>query len=316
MKRVLCMLLALIMLFSLAACGGSEAASVAEPEPKAEDLAEEPEPEEPVEEAVQEVTYLVSVEDTDGYPVPGVKVQLCDDTVCIMGETDENGNAEFTARDVACTVQVLEAPENFGFTDEKFTFPDNGKELHITLEVLEEEVVHDQLGNAIPLIFRFESVDLDGNPVRLSDIVAGHKITMLNFWETGCKPCIKEMPGLEELNRKFEEQDCQIVGVCLIWGSGEEWDKEMDKARGILESKGVTYTSLFAKHHNDGMPEISAFPTSFFIDNRGRVLTMTFGAPADVDGQYSAYLEYALSILEALSADSEGAATSEDGEGQ
>ena len=313
MKKVLCMLLALVMLSGLAACGSSAPAPTEQPAPAAEEPAEEPVAEEPEEEVIPEVTYRVSVEDPAGYPVPGVTVELCDDTVCFKGETDENGDAEFTARDVACTVKVLNAPENFGFTEEEFTFPDNGKELCITLEVLEEETAKDMLGNTIPLTFRFQPRDLDGNPVRLGDIVSGYKVTMLNFWETGCKPCVKEMPALEELNVKFKEQDCQIVGVCLVWGSTDSNSESVVKAKSILESKGVTYPTLIAQELDAGMPGISAYPTTFFIDGRGRVLTMTIGAPTDVEGVYSDYLEYALSVLEGLAA--EGSEAEESAEG-
>lgn len=307
MKKVLCMLLALIMLSGLTACGSSAPATVEESIAAAEESAEESVPEEPEEEVIPVVTYRVSVEDPAGYPVPGVTVKLCDDTTCFTGETDEKGDAEFTARDVACTVQVLKAPENFGFTDEEFTFQDNGKELSIMLEVLEEETVQDMFGNTIPLTFRFQSRDLDGNQVRLGDIVSGYKVTMLNFWDTGCKPCVKEMPELEKLNAKFKEQDCQIVGVCLV-GSTDGKNKDIDKAKSILESKGVTYPTLFARELDDGMPETSMVPTTFFVDSRGRVLTMTVGAPAKVEEVYSEYLEYALSILE-------GSAVEESAEG-
>ncbi len=300
MKKVLCVLLALAMLLGLAACGDSAPASIAEPEPAAANPAEEPVAEKPAEEAVPEVTYLVSLEDTDGYPVPGVKLQLCDDTVCIMGETDENGNAEFTARDVPCSVMILKAPEDYTFTDEKFPVPEGERELCITLELSEsyENVADftDAFGDPIVDSFRFETQDLDGNPVRLADVVAGHKVTMFNFWTIGCKPCIREMPGLEELNRKFEEQDCQIVGVCAVGA----WDKDRDTVKDIVESKGVSYLNLIARDLEEGLPTVDSVPISYFVDSRGKVLVVTIpGAPDNnMEGWYLPYLESALSVLE------------------
>ena len=84
MKKTLCTLLALLMLSGLAACGGSASAPAGEPAP----AAEAPAVEEPFAAEVPEVSCLVKVEDPDGYPVPGVTLQLCDDTACIRGETD------------------------------------------------------------------------------------------------------------------------------------------------------------------------------------------------------------------------------------
>ncbi len=295
MKKTLCTLLALLMLSGLAACGGSASAPAGEPAP----AAEAPAVEEPFAAEVPEVSYLVKVEDPDGYPVPGVTLQLCDDTACIRGETDEHGTAVFTARDVPCDVLVLKAPEDYVVTAEEFPVPQDTKEVLVTLQFTEsyENVADftDAFGNPIPDTFRFETRDLDGNPVRLADVVAGHRVTMFNFWTIGCKPCIQEMPGLDELNKKFEELDCQIVGVCAVG----EWDKDRDTVKDIVESKGVSYFNLIAREAEKGLPSVESVPISYFVDSRGKVLAVTLpGAPDHMEEWYPPYLERALSVLE------------------
>ena len=121
MKKLLCMLPAMLMLFTLCACGqGSGGAAPTESAAPTEE---------------PDVAYSVSVADTDGNPIPGVTLQFCDDVTCTMGETDENGAAVFNAKEGTYTVHVLKVPEGVVGTEEEFSFPEAGTEISIALEI-------------------------------------------------------------------------------------------------------------------------------------------------------------------------------------
>ena len=56
----------------------------------------------------------IIVKDESGAPVKGVRVQLCSDLMCSMGETDDKGIATFKDLDeMTYTVHVLRVPEGF-----------------------------------------------------------------------------------------------------------------------------------------------------------------------------------------------------------
>lgn len=38
---------------------------------------------------------------------------------------------------------------------------------------------------------------------------------VINFWATWCKPCIKELPYFEELNKNYKDKDVKVVLVSL-----------------------------------------------------------------------------------------------------
>ena len=38
---------------------------------------------------------------------------------------------------------------------------------------------------------------------------------VINFWATWCKPCIKELPAFEQLNKKYKDQQVKVVLVSL-----------------------------------------------------------------------------------------------------
>ena len=66
----------------------------------------------PVAEAAME-TYLILVTDENGSPVPGVSVQFCSDTECILGKTDSTGIARFDRKAGEYTVHVLKTPDGY-----------------------------------------------------------------------------------------------------------------------------------------------------------------------------------------------------------
>ena len=70
---------------------------------------------------------------------------------------------------------------------------------------------------------RFETTDLDGNPVRSEELFAQHKVTMLNVWATWCGPCKGELQELGEINRRVQDQDGNPVkGVTVQFCSEAE----------------------------------------------------------------------------------------------
>ncbi len=151
-----------------------------------------------------------------------------------------------------------------------------------------------KLSAPVPWSLFYEMSDLDGNPVDLADVYAGHKVTMVNVWTTGCVPCIEEMPGLQKLNESFEELGCQIIGVCTDCHPGDD----ASKVKSILEKAGVTYLNLLTPGSFDLEYSITSNPTSFFVDSEGRILTEPVPyAYIDVEN-YRPRLEEALSRLE------------------
>lgn len=142
-------------------------------------------------------------------------------------------------------------------------------------------------------VINFEVTDFDGNTMNLTDLCADHKVTMINVWGTWCKWCVAELPDLEELNKEFEAQGCQIVGLCEDgWKEGKA-----DKATQQLKDAGVTYINVIAPESYHDYISISGYPTSFFVDSKGNVLTKKPVVGSDLEG-YKAALQEALANLQ------------------
>ncbi len=84
-------------------------------------------------------------------------------------------------------------------------------------------------------IMEYSMQDIDGNDVRLGDLIAANKVTMLNFWGVGCGPCIEEMPGLERLYQEHKDQGFTIIGITtdIVRSDGSFADDAIDEAKSI-----------------------------------------------------------------------------------
>lgn len=119
-------------------------------------------------------------------------------------------------------------------------------------------------------IISFETVDLEGNPVKSEELFAKNKVTMINLWGTYCGPCIGEMPELETLNQEFASKGGGIVGIVVDVPVGD--DKYLDNAKTIIKESGVTYPNIRAWEGYDEMLEHQGTPTTFFVDSKGKLI--------------------------------------------
>lgn len=114
----------------------------------------------------------------------------------------------------------------------------------------------------------FAVTDLDGQEVHLLDYVG--KPIVLSYWATWCGACQTQMPGF---NNVYEQLDGEVTFLMVNAGESE------DTVREYLSKKDYTFPVLL-----DTAGEavktygISAFPTSFFIDAEGNLITYAVGA--------------------------------------
>ncbi len=119
-------------------------------------------------------------------------------------------------------------------------------------------------------VVSFETVDLDGNPIKSEALFAQNKVTMINIWATTCGPCIEEMPELEEMNQEFKQKGGAIVGlVDDVWVNNMKY---LDEANSIVQDTGVTYTNLCAWDGFDDVLQSVATPTTYFVDSQGQII--------------------------------------------
>ena len=117
---------------------------------------------------------------------------------------------------------------------------------------------------------KFETTDVDGNPVKSEEIFAQNKITMVNIWATWCGNCVRELTGLAEMNHRLADKNVAVIGICT------DADTNPDGCKALIEENGVDYLNLMPVDDLDKMLEIPGLPTSYFVDSEGKILCAPF----------------------------------------
>ena len=164
----------------------------------------------------------------------------------------------------------------FGDTEYADDLPEETKRLYdaVIKEAAQakREIIHteplDEKTASMGVKLDFTTTDTEGNPVSSSELFAANQVTMVNCWATWCGPCIREIPELEQINKRLREKGCEVIGV--IMDANEEG--AMAEGLDILATAGATYRNILPWDSFDEDLYLQAYPTTFFINAEGKVI--------------------------------------------
>ena len=138
---------------------------------------------------------------------------------------------------------------------------------------LTEDPSAETADGSAPKFPAFEGKDLDGNPVKSSELFAKNAVTVVNFWFTTCNPCVGELGELDALNKELAEKGGALIGVNTFTLDGDE--TAISEAKDVLAKKGATYQNVyFASNGEAGKftTNIFAYPTTYVVDRNGNIV--------------------------------------------
>ncbi len=264
MKKLTALLLATLMVLSLAACG-------AKGDSKTENSGDTAQTEEAA------ATYK----------------SLMDRENEILAENTELWEKVFLAADKGMTMQ--EDGKNYGdflldtiesakdqFSDEEYALLKKSaqeiSEIENKLTELEKqhpEILNEETdANGDAQTFpAFEGKDLDGNEVKSDELFSANAVTVVNFWFTTCSPCVGELGDLDALNKELAEKGGALIGVNAFTLDGDE--TAIADAKDVLAKKGATYQNVYFDSSSPAgafTANIFAFPTTYVVDRNGNIV--------------------------------------------
>ena len=264
MKKLTALLLATLMVLSLAACG-------AKGDSKTENSGDTAQPEE----------------------AAATHKSLMDRENEILSENTELWEKVFLAADKGMTMQ--EDGKNYGdflldtiesakdqFSDEEYALlTKSAQEIsEIENKLTELEKQHPEILNEetdangdVQKFPSFEGKDLDGNEVKSDELFSANAVTVVNFWFTTCSPCVGELGDLDALNKELADKGGALIGVNAFTLDGDE--TAIADAKDVLAKKGATYQNVYFDSDGEAgkfTTNIFAYPTTYVVDRSGNIV--------------------------------------------
>ena len=114
--------------------------------------------------------------------------------------------------------------------------------------------------------YEFWLEDADGNRIQFSDFEG--EVVFLNFWATGCPPCVAEMPDIHDLYAKQKEK-VRFIMISL--------DREETKAHAFMDKKGFDFPIYFLRSALPKSYNTRAIPTTYVMDREGIIKVENHG---------------------------------------
>ncbi|GGI57608.1 TlpA family protein disulfide reductase [Winogradskyella haliclonae] len=153
--------------------------------------------------------------------------------------------------------------QEYTFQERKLNviFPDNQFELNKDLTYLKK-------GSLIP-DFTLPTVS-DDNKVFSNNDLEG-KVTLIDFWATWCKPCIKEFPVIEKYYNTYKNKGFNVISISL--------DTDIERLKSFSRKKIFPWTtSLYSA---DGLKgdiakkfQLASLPKLILVNKEGRIIAM------------------------------------------
>jgi thiol-disulfide isomerase/thioredoxin len=106
----------------------------------------------------------------------------------------------------------------------------------------------------------FSLKNLDDRWVSYRDIKG--KVTLIDFWATWCAPCLKSLPKIEDLHRRYTSRSVSVVGVSL------DTERNQPKVGPFVHSRGISYPILLDPQSRvAGSFGVTTIPTIIILDS-------------------------------------------------
>ena len=100
------------------------------------------------------------------------------------------------------------------------------------------------------------------------------KVVLVNFWATSCASCVKEMPALAALHRKFTGRGLETLAVAMSHDAPASVS-HFAQSRQLPFGVVIDNTGAIARAFSD----VRVTPTTYLIDKRGAIVKRFVGEP-------------------------------------
>ena len=117
---------------------------------------------------------------------------------------------------------------------------------------------------------RIQFIGTDGQEVDTAKM--GGKVVLVDFWATTCSPCVRDLPQIKSLHKKYGEQGFEVIGISC--DSSQQTDRE--KFSQFLQRKEIPWPQFYdGKQQTENRLAqefgINGMPHLLLIDKKGNL---------------------------------------------
>ena len=115
-------------------------------------------------------------------------------------------------------------------------------------------------------IYDFKLKDVDNKRISWSQ-VKGEQVTLIDFWATWCKPCIKSIPELTSIYDDFSDQGVVVLGINV------DNPGNSAKVKPFVHNMGISYPVLLDVNSEVmASLNVSLLPTLLLVNVKDQVV--------------------------------------------
>lgn len=124
---------------------------------------------------------------------------------------------------------------------------------------------------------------LDGKILSLPNLKG--QVVVINFWNTGCKPCIAEMPALNEIEQMYKSKNVTFLSIA---------PEEAELIKTFLEKRPFHFIPVAnaRKLIIEEFKTEQIYPYTMIIDQNGKVKKIILGGSEDKEKTFSSILPH------------------------
>jgi thiol-disulfide isomerase/thioredoxin len=107
---------------------------------------------------------------------------------------------------------------------------------------------------------------IEGEAFTLHELTGKNRVVVLNFWATWCRPCVEEMPDMEEVHLTYQDKGVTFVGIAA--------EESAWKVREFLAHHPVSYSIAVddQKDIANVFGGVKTLPTTVFVDHDNNIV--------------------------------------------
>jgi len=111
---------------------------------------------------------------------------------------------------------------------------------------------------------------LEGKTLTLDELRG--KVVLVNFWATSCPGCIKEMPGMVEAYKQYQDRGFEIIAVAMSYDPP-------NYVKSFVQTRQLPFPVALDVNgeHARAFGNVQLTPTSFIIGKDGSIIEQKLG---------------------------------------